>query len=134
MQLRILAASSSLSRRLWYRNELELRGCQVETADSGIACIERALTFRPQALILESFLTWGGSDGVLAVREVDPRLKAVHVVVVDLQRDAAQTYRLGAYELAGYWKWPPTADELVDAVRATVSSERSRQYSVAGAL
>lgn len=117
MQIRVLAASSSLSRRLWYRHELDRCGFETETADNGIACVQKAAGFQPHLMILEPLLTWGGSDGVLAVREQDPQLKSLPVIVVDLRHDAAETYRIGAYELAGYWKWIPTVDELVNAIQ-----------------
>lgn len=126
MQIRVLAASSSLSRRLWYRNELARCGFKAETVDSGVACVERANSFEPHVLILEPILAWGGTEGVLAVRERDPCLMTVPVLVVDLRHDAAATYRLGAYELAGYWKWIPTTDELVRAILAAISC-RDRQ-------
>lgn len=115
MQFRILAASSSLSRRLWYRNELGRRGCVVETAEDGLGCIQCAASFRPEILILEPVLQWGGCDGVLEVREELPSLMSVPVMVVDSGRNASQTYRISAYELAGYWKWTPTAEELMKA-------------------
>lgn len=116
MQTRVLAASSSLSRRLWYFNQLRRYGFEAITADSGLSCIQHAATFQPHVLILEPFLNWGGSDGVLAVKQLDPTFKSVPVIVIDLQRDASETYRIGAYQLAGYWKWMPTADELSAAI------------------
>ena len=126
MEFRILAASSSLSRRLWYRNELERRGCQIQTASSGLECLANARSFEPHALLLESFLPWGGSDGVLAVKESEPLLRAIPVVVIDTERNAAQTYRLGAYELAGYWTYRPTAEELIRMVRTAVEHQQAR--------
>ncbi len=128
MQIRVLAASSSLSRRLWYRNELGRHGFDAETADSGIACIQRAATFQPDVMILEPLLTWGGSDGVLEVRQQDPLLSSVPVIVVDLRHDASETYRIGAYELAGYWRWVPTADELANAIIAAVNGNHTLRH------
>lgn len=122
MQIRVMAASPSLPRRLWYRSELERRGCEVETAIDEPTCLTKANEFHPDILILESSLPGGGIDEVLAVREQDPNLKPVPVIVIDDRRDAAQTYRIGAYQLAGYWKSAPSADELMLAIRLTVGS------------
>lgn len=117
MTFRVLVATTSPNRREWYRRELERRGCDVEIVSTGIDCVEMIRDVLPDAVILESFLPWGGSDGVLAIREADPELKAIHAIVVETHRDAAQTYRLGVYELAGYWKWPTSADDLLKSVR-----------------
>ena len=54
------------------------------------------------------------------MRERDPCLMTIPVLVVDLRHNAAATYRLGAYELAGYWKSIPTTDELVGAILAAL--------------
>ncbi len=132
MQTRVLAASPSLSRRLWYRNELGRCGFETITADTGIACIQSAVAFQPHVLILEPSLSWGGSDGVLAVKQLDPILQPVPVIVIDLQRDASETYRIGAYPLAGYWKWMPTTDELSAAIyNALTGHETPRLPSLA---
>ena len=120
MSYRILVATASPTRRKWYCQELERRGCDVEFVSTAIDCVEMARDVLPHAMILESFLPWGGSDGVLAIREEEPELKSIHAIVIETQRDASQTYRLGAYELTGYWKWPVTANDLVSAVQTAV--------------
>lgn len=120
MQIRVMAASPSLPRRLWYRGELEQRGCEVETATDEPSCLNKASEFHPDVLILESSLPGGGIDEVLAVRDREPSLKSIPVIVIDDRRDAAQTYRIGAYQLAGYWKSAPSADELMLAIRLTI--------------
>lgn len=120
MQIRVMAASPSLPRRLWYRGELERRGCEVETATDKPSFLTKASEFHPDVLILESSLPGGGIDEVLAVRDREPSLKQIPVIVIDDRRDAAQTYRIGAYQLAGYWKSAPSADELMLAIRLTV--------------
>lgn len=120
MLIRVMAASPSLPRRLWYRNELERLGCDVETATDEPSCLAKASEFHPDVLILESSLPGGGIDEVLAVREREPSLKPIPVIVIDDRRDAAQTYRIGAYQLAGYWKSAPSADELMLAIRLTI--------------
>lgn len=134
MQIRVMVASASLPRRLWYRHELECRGCEVETAIDEPSCISKAGDFHPEVLILESSLPGAGIDGLLSARERERCLKPVPVIVIDDRRDAAQTYRIGAYQLAGYWKSPPTADELMLAIRLTVGrvNELQPQASVIG--
>lgn len=131
MKIRVLAASSSTLRRNWYRDQLEQRGCDVRVAATGVSCIELAEEYSPDIVILESFLTWGGAEGVLAVRHETPCLRTIPVIVIDAQRDASQTYRISAYQLAGYWKSQPTVDELLLAIRLTLGKEgRSRAFKV----
>jgi DNA-binding NtrC family response regulator len=42
-------------------------GFDAETAAGGIECLQKLRRFRPQILILDSELPWGGADGVLAL-------------------------------------------------------------------
>lgn len=121
MQIRVIVVSASLPRRLQYREELELRGCVVETAVDEASCLSKAEDFHPEVFILESSIPGAGIDGLLSARERDSNLRTVPIIVIDDRRDAAQTYRIGAYQLAGYWRSIPTADELMLAIRLTVS-------------
>lgn len=71
---------------------------------------------------------------MLAVKQLDPDFKAVPVIVIDLQRNASETYRIGAYELAGYWKWMPNAEELSFAILNSLArNETSRLLRMATA-
>jgi ActR/RegA family two-component response regulator len=45
---------------------LDESGYRVETADGGVECMAKLRSARPQTLILDAALLWGGSDGVLA--------------------------------------------------------------------
>lgn len=131
MQIRVMAASSSLLRRLWYRSELESRGCDVETAIDESTCIAKVGEFQPNVLILESSLPGDGIDEVFAARERDSGLRSVPIIVIDDRHNAAQTYRLGAYPLAGYWRSPPTADELILAIRLALGRVDTLQSQTA---
>jgi hypothetical protein len=89
----------------------------VETVETAIECHERMIQgVRSNVLILETFLLWGGSDGVLAVREADDRLKSISVIVIDVSRDPNQAYRIGVYSVADYWMRYPSSQELRNAI------------------
>jgi CheY-like chemotaxis protein len=40
-------------------------GYEVETASDGLSCVERLRQFKPEVLVLDMGLSWGGGDGVL---------------------------------------------------------------------
>lgn len=134
MQIRLLAASSSLIGRLWYRNELERYGCQVHTAFNEHSCIELAAAIRPHILILESFPIWGRNDRILTFQDLEAGLNSMPVILIDVRRDscsltfdASQPDRVRACELAGaYWKWSRTAEELVQIVHLALGRSRAR--------
>lgn len=117
MQQRVLIATALAYRRRWYLDVLKPPRFQVETAASGIECVALIPRFRPEVLLLESYLLWGGCDGVLAVCEDEKLLKSMSVIVVDVRNDSDQTYRIGAYPLADYWRRYPTAEELRDTLQ-----------------
>ena len=136
MQIRLLAVSSSLIGRLWYRNELERYGCQVHTAFNEHSCIELAAEIRPHILILESFPIWGGNDRLLTFQDLAAGLKSMPVILIEVRRDscgftfdASQPDRIRACELAGaYWKWSRTAEELVQIVRLALGQNRTSRF------
>lgn len=63
-------------------DRLRRAGIIAERADSGIDCMEHLRSARPNVLILNLDLPWGGGDGVLAQMVADPILRTVHVVLL----------------------------------------------------
>jgi CheY-like chemotaxis protein len=64
--LRLLIADGDAERLELSRRFFVMCGLTVETAASGIECMEKLGPFAPNALLLEWDLPWGGADGVLA--------------------------------------------------------------------
>jgi DNA-binding NtrC family response regulator len=129
MQQRVLAATSWPHRQQWYQDVFASSRIVVRTAASAIECVTQIDEFLPDVLILETYLHWGGSEGVLALCESNDRLKSLAVIVIDVSRDFDQTYRIGAYPIEDYWRRYPDTEELENAVQnagALVASEKSR--------
>jgi DNA-binding response OmpR family regulator len=66
MTSRLLIADSDRLLCEIYERYFAARGFDVATASDGLACLERIREFRPDALLLEWEIPWGGGDGVLA--------------------------------------------------------------------
>jgi CheY-like chemotaxis protein len=58
------------------------QGFAVETAWSGVRCLELLQTWSPHALILELELPWGGGDGVMSCLRADARGAKVPVLLL----------------------------------------------------
>jgi hypothetical protein len=71
---------------------------------------------RPDIVILETSLLWGGSEGVLAVRGEDAFLGEVPFVLVAIEGISPMTYGMARYQLQSFLVHVPTLDELVTTV------------------
>lgn len=64
-----------------YGELLEPYDYRVEMAGNGVECMTKLRQLRPDLLVLDLDLPWGGGDGVLAVMRKDPRLALIPVVL-----------------------------------------------------
>src|SRR5262245_28127256 len=116
--MRILVASSSAHRRAFYRTAIEGLGDEVRVVANGIQCAECLREGRPDLLVLETPLLWGGSDGVLAVVQEKWGLGRLPVILVAAAFSADDFFRLGKFRLDNFLFHVPTAVELRDAIAA----------------
>src|SRR5258705_6358369 len=71
--MHVLIASSSAFRRELYQQAIHSLGHEVSLADGGVDCVQQVRVRRPDLLVLEAPLLWGGSDGVLDILQgMDP--------------------------------------------------------------
>src|SRR4051794_1417652 len=78
--MHVLIASSSAFRRDLYQQAVHSLGHEVVLADGGVDCVQQMRAHRPDLLVLEAPLLWGGSDGVLEILgEQEPPAKVVLV-------------------------------------------------------
>jgi len=122
MRRSVLVATSVTHRQLWYESVLNSLGMQVHAADTGLECLERIRNDKPDLLILETYLLWGGVDGVLTLCNEEDLLKTMSIIVIDVGHDSGQTYRLGVFPIANYWKRYPTVIEISRAINAIHST------------
>jgi CheY-like chemotaxis protein len=61
---------------------LEQSGFSVHDANSGINCLTKLRCVRPEVLLLDPNLLWGGGDGVLATMVSNPALVSIPVLLL----------------------------------------------------
>src|SRR5437763_421687 len=83
MPFRVLLADRDPALLTDYRAALLAAGaCVVEVAASGLDCLARLRDFRPDLLVLDPGLPWGGGRGVLAVLREEDGLSRVPVILL----------------------------------------------------
>lgn len=60
-----------------------LQGAALRTAKGGVECLGELRRSRPDVLVLDLDLLWGGGDGVLSVMRDDESLASIPVVLLD---------------------------------------------------
>lgn len=125
MPHQVLVASESAFRRTWYVDELTSNGMDVTTASDGVDCITKMCHVRPDVVLLELSLLWGGSQGVLAVRAEERWLQSIPVVLLGVDGFAAEWYQSAQYSIQGFLLRRPSTELLVSTLlAATDSTER----------
>jgi CheY-like chemotaxis protein len=119
--MRILVASSSVHRQSFYREVIEGLGDEVRVAASGLECAECLRIERPDLLVLETPLLWGGSDGVLALLQEQTGEGPLPVILVAAALHADDFFRLGRFRLDNFLFHVPTAAELRRAIASFAS-------------
>ena len=61
---------------------LEQSGFSVHNANSGINCVAKLRAIKPEVLLLDPHLLWGGGDGVLASMVSNPALVSIPVLLL----------------------------------------------------
>lgn len=87
-RVRVVVASPSRYRQEIYQAAIQGLGYEVMVASRGIDCVAYLKQQRPDLLVLESFLPWGGCDGVLEVAQTELGLDCPVIVVVVSGRPA----------------------------------------------
>jgi DNA-binding NtrC family response regulator len=124
--MHILVASSSAFRQAMYREAVESLGHQVSVAPGGVECAARLRERRPDVLILEAPLFWGGAEGVLQVVESELATHCMPVILVAVGTGSIDWLALSRFNIDNFLFRVPTAQELNQAV-SRVCSERVGQ-------
>lgn len=101
MSLQVLAASASAYRRCWYIEQLPRYEIDVTAVANGVECIAVMKARKPDVLLLEPSLLWGGSIGILAVRSEEADLKDIPVVLIAVDGVSPEWYQLAQYPVQG---------------------------------
>lgn len=84
-------------------------GFLVETASGGLECVAKLHSSKPDVLILDQELRWGGADGVLAVVEESRELSRVPVILI---AENGRDSEFANYFLAPIVHWLPKPVDL----------------------
>jgi DNA-binding response OmpR family regulator len=128
----IVVASSSAYRQATYREALTKLGHRVETAGNGIECVELLRVEKPDLLVLEAPLQWGGSDGVLDVLEQDLGSHAVPVIVLAVGSGSIDWFQLSRFKIDDFLFRVPTMQELGHAIESVARQAASVRAGKAG--
>jgi DNA-binding response OmpR family regulator len=132
MKFRLLATDPDPVLLQIYRAYFSTRGFEVTTAGDCVECLELLRVFLPDALILSLDLTWGGSDGVLAIIREETEMQPIPVVLTvgDISRTMAAELLLPP--VVNLLRKPFRLRDLESIVEAALREQAVRQ--VAGAF
>jgi sigma-B regulation protein RsbU (phosphoserine phosphatase) len=85
---------------------------ETAVATSGLQCVEQLRTFRPDVLVLEPELPWGGGAGVLAEMHGVSGVPLAPVMILTAGRDKDELTRVFEYQVDEFQLKPLNADEL----------------------
>jgi CheY-like chemotaxis protein len=122
--MHILVASSSAFRQSMYREAVESLGHRVTVASGAVDCVARIREGRPDVLILEAPLFWGGAEGVLQVVESE-KGPPVPVILVAVGTGSIDWFRLSRFRVEHILFRVPTAQELGEAVQRVLPASGS---------
>lgn len=105
-----------------YQRHLEACGAVVATAKDGLECVELLRDFRPDVLVLEPELLWGGGPGVLERMLSEPDVPIAPVVVVTSARDLEQLREIIKFPLYDLAVKPLTPEQLATKIRWVVDN------------
>jgi carbon storage regulator len=117
--IRVLIADPSEYHLTFYRDYLVEHGFHVETATNGLECLEKLRDFRPEVLVLEPGMPWGG-DGILAVMHEDPHTPKVPVMILTYGCDPAVLYNISPYPISDFQRKPLTPKRLAERISLIV--------------
>ena len=126
MSVRILIAEPDGFVSASYRDCLCQRGATVDTATTGLECLEKLREFAPDVLVLEPDLLWGGGDGVLAVIHEQPELRPAFVMLVSHASDRGLLHRVSRFKVDDYQIKPLTAMRLTNRIGKLLSTQLGR--------
>ena len=104
-----------------YRDYLVGQGFDVATAADGLECIKLLREFRPDVLVLEPALPWGGGDGVVAVIHEDSSIARIPVILATFGCDRGVLYNLAPFPMDDYQQKPLSPSRLADRIRRVVA-------------
>lgn len=122
--VRVLLAGPNNFRWRSYRETLDAAGFSARLTSNGMDCVAVLRAFRPNVLVLDPNILWGGGDGVLAVRDDEPGLDQNLVMILTAGCDSSLLYRMSNYAIDDLVWQPASAAVLQRRLERMLSLQR----------
>lgn len=96
---------------------LARHGHETNTATNGLESVASLRSDMPDVVVLQRELLWGGSDGVLACMQRDPRWSGIPVILTS-DDEAREQSCLASPPLAAQLQKPYRLEDLLDRLQA----------------
>jgi len=123
--MHVLIASSSAYRRELYQQAIHSLGHDVSLAAGGVDCIQQVRVCRPDVLVLEAPLLWGGSDGVLDMLQGLNSIR-LRIILVAAGTGSIDWFQLSRFRVDDVLFRLPTLPELQRAIGDAVRDATTR--------
>ncbi len=122
--VRVLLAGPNNFRWREYHETLNATGFTARLTSDGLECVAVLRAFRPNVLVLDPSIPWGGGDGVLAVLDEEPGLNQNFVMILTAGCDSSLLYRMSNYAIDDLVWQPALAAVLQRRLERLLSWQR----------
>ena len=118
MPIRVLVADPDRYLLASYQEQLSAEGFEVATARDGLECLRRLRRFKPDVLVLEPAIPWGGGDGIVSLMHEEPSLAHVRMILVLTHGCSPHVlYNMAAFPIDDYLAKPMAGKRLARRIR-----------------
>lgn len=127
MAIRVLIADPDRTLLAAYQARLSQEGFEVRTVTNGLDCLDALYRSKPDLLVLEPEMPWGGGEGVLDVMHDVYELLLVPVFIITSPENLA-SMDVKRFPLVSHTQTKPVGpDELVRLIRHIADEPRPRE-------
>jgi CheY-like chemotaxis protein len=124
-RIHVLIALRDAARLKSYREFLNREGFDVTVTTSALECWVELECRRPDVLVLEKELPWGGGDGVLALIDDEPETRDIPVILLRGDTEVAGSSHPPSAPNREYLFAPPLPWDLAEKIHRFEERNRS---------
>lgn len=94
---------------------LSHHGHEAKVASNGLECFDLLQRELPDAVVLQRELLWGGSDGVRALMQQDPRWTQIPVILISNDDLPEESHPVSSQRLVAQLQKPHRLEDLLEA-------------------
>jgi CheY-like chemotaxis protein len=129
MQSTLLVAESDANLRELYSRFLRHRGYFVAVVGDGVNCLQHLREAKPEALVLDLGLPWGGGDGVLDVLRLGDAFLEIPVILTATPDRKPIPGDLRARPVVDFLTKPLELTQLAASVCAAIAKKQTHANS-----